>query len=55
MQQVTLLHEALHAVWSTTGLRQLDNDLEEQVVVGLAPLLLDTLKRNPDLVAFLTG
>lgn len=48
----TLLHEVLHACLAITGC-SLDVDAEEQVVLPLAPLLFDTLRRNPDLAAYL--
>lgn len=50
----TLLHETLHCAWSLTSLRQDDID-EEKVVAGLAPILLEALRRNPDLTAYLTA
>ena len=50
----TVLHEVLHAC-----LHQSDGELsveqEERLVLSLAPLLLDTLRRNPELVAYLMG
>lgn len=52
----TLLHEALHCVWHQTSLRvEHDNDAEEKAVTALAPLLLQMLRRNPELTAYLTG
>lgn len=55
--RVTLLHETLHALTHHAGLAgELNghNDrLEEFVVQALAAPLLDTLRRNPALVAFL--
>lgn len=49
-----LLHEVLHA-----ELAQLDHnlprDVEERIVTYLGAHLLDTLRRNPQLVEFLTG
>lgn len=47
-----LLHEILHAVWSAVRAPS-KNTTEEIVVSHLAPTLLDTLRRNPDLVAYL--
>lgn len=51
----TLLHEVLHTITEYTGV---DDDLgaddEEKVVNRLAPVLLDVLRRNPKLVAYLT-
>lgn len=54
----TLLHETLHAILDGAGMANdgvsvsLPGD-EELVVSRLSPLLLDTLRRNPDLVAVL--
>jgi hypothetical protein len=51
----TLLHEVLHCCTQVAGLLdELGERREEQVVRRLAPLLLDVLRRNPDLVAWLT-
>ena len=49
-----LLHEVLHGCWHTT---EPDGQTftEEQAIRTLAGPLLDTLRRNPDLVAFLTA
>lgn len=58
-QADTLLHELLHAVMAHSGIDAvLTNErdgLDEQVVMAVTALLLDTLQRNPDLVAFLTA
>ena len=48
----TLLHEVLHAVIFSCGLRDLGDD-EERVVATMTPTLLDTLRRQPELVAYL--
>jgi len=48
----TLLHEMLHAIWYTVQ-AGLDEDEQERVVGSIASTLLDTLRRNPSLVAFL--
>lgn len=48
----TLLHEVLHAVWVFTPL---PTKREEDVVTALSPILLDVLRRNPEVVAFLVG
>lgn len=49
----TTVHEVLHALTYLAGLSTAwGADKEEDVVRRLAPLLLDTLRRNPDLVAF---
>lgn len=50
----TLLHEALHCAWSETALREHSvAEHEEAVVTGLAPLLLELLRRNPEFVKYL--
>lgn len=58
----TILHELLHGlldmigVGERLGLQQLlDHDQEERLVRSLSPWLLDTLRRNPQLVEFLCG
>lgn len=55
----TVLHETLHAIVRMVGLNSGDEewgyDREENVVSRLAPALLDLLRRNPDLVTFLTS
>lgn len=55
----TLLHEVLHAAWSTAGLDADDlknsEEVEEAVVRALEPIMLDTLRRNPALVEYLTA
>lgn len=51
----TLLHEALHCVWHQTPLTVEHDGAEEQVVTAMAPLILELLRSNPDLVAFLTA
>lgn len=48
----TILHEALHALMSLGNVYD-DPKREEEVVSQLSPLLLDLLRRNPKLVAFL--
>jgi hypothetical protein len=48
----TLLHEMLHALWSSCALDQ-DEDEQERIVNSLAPWLLTALRENPDLLAFL--
>ena len=52
-QRDTLLHEILHAVVTVVG--QECHEGIEDVVAALSPTLLDTLRRNPDLVKYLTG
>ena len=50
----TLLHETLHCIWSATALRgHAAEEHEEAVVTGLAPLLLEVLRRNPPFVEYL--
>lgn len=49
----TLLHEVLHGILTQTGAVQ--GDEQEQVVTALSSPLLDTLRRNPALVAYLIG
>lgn len=52
----TLLHELLHACIAHSGLdRRLSDDVEEDVVRSLSPILLDTLLRNRALVRYLLG
>jgi hypothetical protein len=52
----TVLHELLHAIWFMAGLQQgRAAPYEESVVATLSPALLDTLRRNPELVAFLAA
>jgi hypothetical protein len=50
---VTLLHEVMHGCTDLAGNSDLDN--EERIICALAPILLDTLRRNPDLVSALVG
>lgn len=50
----TLLHEVLHAVVVLVGLsNEWKESREERVVRRLAPALLDLIRRNPKLVAYL--
>lgn len=52
----TLLHEALHAVFAQLGLDdELGQAKEEMVIRRLSPALLALLRRNPQLVSFLTA
>ena len=48
----TLLHEVLHAVLYTVG-TTLEDEEQERIVGTISPMLLDTLRRNPMLVAYL--
>lgn len=51
----TVLHETLHGILDQIGVRsELGAEDTEGVVIRLAPLLLDVLRRNPQLVAYLT-
>jgi hypothetical protein len=50
----TVLHEILHAIWAVAGGWSWDID-EERVIYTIATTLLDTLKRNPQLVKFLVN
>ena len=49
----TLLHEILHACYYIGG-GQKDDDQEEEFVATVSGLLLDCLRRNPQLVSYLT-
>lgn len=52
----TLLHECLHQINVLTGLVvDWDREEEEKIVRRLTPALLDLLRRNPKLVAYLTA
>lgn len=48
----SVLHETLHAVVYTAGKWE-KGIAEEQAIARFCPLLLDTLRRNPALVAYL--
>lgn len=50
--RATLVHELLHALWE---LGALDEGQEEVVINTLAPLILDTLRRNKRLTEYLLG
>lgn len=51
----TLLHEVVHAIVDVTGhSKQWGDQDEEEFVTRFTPVLLDVLRRNPDLVAYLT-
>lgn len=53
----TLLHELLHCLNEMTGVTSMfdDGDSQESFVARYSPALLDTLRRNPDLVRYLLG
>lgn len=51
-----VVHELLHALMDYSGLdKSLGPDDEEEVALRLAPVLLDLLRANQSLVAFLTA
>lgn len=52
----TLLHELMHCMWAHGALKEagFDNDQQEQIICGLAPPMLEVLRRNPALVKLLT-
>lgn len=56
-QRETLLHELIHCCWEESALRSHEEATkhEELVVTALAQVLIDVLRRNPKLVAFLIG
>lgn len=49
----TLLHEVLHAIWSTVGGWAYPEADEERIVSMLTGTLLDTLRRNRELTRYL--
>ena len=51
-KRVTLLHECLHACWHVTDPAD-PHDAEEMAIRTLSGPLLDMLRRNPALVAYL--
>jgi hypothetical protein len=52
----TLLHETLHACMSLIGATEdISEQIEERLVLRLAPVLLQVLGSNPRLVAYLTA
>ena len=54
-EQMTVLHEVLHAAWAATGLDDQTCDHEEVIVSTLAPVLLAVIRDNPDLIKYLTA
>ena len=55
-QADTVLHETLHACFMVAGMSERMTDtLAEETIRTLSPLLLDVLRRNPELVAYLLG
>jgi hypothetical protein len=62
LEAETLVHELLHTVFDAVGVgggdgdeTLLDQTMEERLVRQCSPMLLDTLRRNPQLVAYLTA
>lgn len=56
LTQETLFHEVLHAVMCLSGARailDMETEVEEKLISGLAPALLLALRDNPDLTDFL--
>ena len=51
----TLLHEILHQCIMVTGIEIRNLKLEEQLITTITPMLLDTLRRNPEVVEYLLG
>jgi hypothetical protein len=52
----TLMHECLHVVTEVCGLRRKwGNAKDERIIRRLSPLLLELLRRNPDIVSYLMG
>jgi len=52
-QRVTVMHEVLHCC--TALARVSDDSTEEHTVSALAPVIVQVLRENPDLVAYLTA
>lgn len=50
-----IAHETVHALFELLGLDELLGAKEETVVRALAPALVDTLRRSPDLVAYIVA
>lgn len=53
MRRITLLHEVMHAVAFAAGAIDTRKRKEEAWVVMVSPMLVVTLRANPELVAFL--
>ena len=51
-QRVTLMHELLHCCTELAHIT--DEDTEEAIVSALAPVIVQAMRLNPDLVAYLT-
>jgi hypothetical protein len=50
----TLLHEVLHQCLAVAGFR-MDSEAEENVILAMETPLLQTLRDNPELLAYLTS
>jgi hypothetical protein len=48
-----LMHETLHGLWERALADRYADSTEEVVIDNLAPWIVDTLRRNPDLVEFI--
>lgn len=54
IQQETLLHEVMHALFATLGLDyEWENDEEEKFIRRFSPALLNLIQRNPALIRYL--
>lgn len=58
LAQDTILHESMHAAMYCYGIgaalgEDFTDELEEQLISGLAPAMLSVLRSNPKLVAYL--
>ena len=56
LEQETLMHELLHAIYATQGATlklAKRSELEEASVCALSPMLLTALRENPELVRYL--
>jgi Zn-dependent peptidase ImmA (M78 family) len=51
-RRITILHEILHGCFHVTGSQ---HENEEKIVQDLSATLLDTLRRNSDLMTYLMG
>lgn len=48
----TILHELLHTILEHTSI---DNEIHEEIIRALSPLLLSMIRTNPELIAYLTS
>ena len=54
LSAATMMHEAIHAIWRQVGLDAWDNGaLEERIICGLSPALVELFHRNSWLVPYL--